>query len=147
MFSLRENPLPAVPGRGLPSQSLRSRRGTTAMARPKLPDDARRTRTIGVRVSSIELCQLTKKAAAAGLDPSGLLRAAGVAGVVPPPPVPAVNIAEYARLGHLSNNVNQLAHQANAGHAVVDAGLLDQVAAEVRRLRLALVAAAPEGES
>jgi hypothetical protein len=111
------------------------------MSRPKLPDSCRRTRTIGVRVSPAELGGLEQKAAEAGLDLSSLLRAAGIACWIPPPPVPAVNLAEYAKLARLAGNVNQLAHQANAGHAVVDGGLLREVADEVRRLRLALVAA------
>jgi hypothetical protein len=117
------------------------------MARPKLPDDERRTKTIGVRVSPVELDVLTQKAAIAGTDPSGLLRAAGIAGEIPPPPVPAVNLAEYGRLGHLAANVNQLAAAANATgqiDPVALASVLGDVGAEIRRLRFALLGQAGE---
>lgn len=108
--------------------------------RPKLAKDELRGATIGVRLSAIERAILRERAAAAGVKPAQLLRLSAFNQGLPPSPAPAVNLAEYARLAGLATNINQLARHANAGAAVtVDPLLLDQILAELSRLRLALV--------
>jgi len=103
---------------------------------------ALRSKTIGVRVSVAELEQLEAKAQAAGLAPASLLRKSALDARLPPPPVPAVNREQYAELARLAGNFNQLARAANEGRPVaVDSDLLAETAAELNRLRLALVGA------
>ena len=61
---------------------------------------------------------------------------------LPSPPVPAINLDQYAELARLAANLNQLARAANEGRPVtVDAALLQRLAGEVGRLRLALIGA------
>ena len=62
--------------------------------------------------------------------------------LLPPPPVPAANREQYVALGRMATNLNQLTRLANAGQlVVVPERLLQRLAAEVRRLRLALLGA------
>lgn len=58
------------------------------------------------------------------------------------PPVPPINREQYAELARLSANLNQLARLANSGEPVTVAdALLQRLAGEVGRLRLALLGA------
>lgn len=108
--------------------------------RPRLAIDVVRLATIGVRVNHTERTELEARAAAAGLKPGELLRQAGLQLRMPASPAPAVNRAEYARLGLLASNLNQIARAANAGLAVsVDQSLLDEIQIEISQLRLALL--------
>lgn len=109
--------------------------------RPKGDPAALRVCTIGVRVSPAEYAALRAKADAMGMAPAQWLREAALSRRLPSPPVPAINRAQYAELARLSANLNQLAHAVNIGQpvAVADA-LLQRLAAEVTRLRLALLA-------
>jgi len=74
------------------------------------------------------------------MTPAQWLREAALARRLPSPPVAAINREQYAELARLAANLNQLAHLANEGKPVTVAdGLLERVAAETRRLRLALL--------
>jgi hypothetical protein len=108
--------------------------------RPKGDPDAVRRATIGVRVSASEYVALKSKAAHMHMTPARWLREAALARRLPSPPVAAINREQYAELARLAANLNQLAHLANEGKPVtVASGLLERVAAETRRLRLALL--------
>jgi hypothetical protein len=99
-----------------------------------------RSQTIGVRVSVAEFEALQAKAAVLGLTPAHYLREAALKRRLPDPPVPSVNREEYAELARLAANLNQLTRLANEGQAVTVAdGLLQRLAGEVGRLRLALI--------
>ena len=110
--------------------------------RPKGDPAAVRTSTIGVRVSADEYAALRAKAEQMGMTPAQWLREAALSRRLPSPPVPAANRQQYAELARLSANLNQLAHGANIGQNVaVNDALLQRLAGEVSRLRLALIGA------
>lgn len=110
--------------------------------RPKGDPSAVRASTIGVRVSAEEYAALRAKAEQMGMTPAHWLRDAALSRRLPSPPVPAINLDQYAELARLAANLNQLARAANEGRPVtVDAALLQRLAAEVGRLRLALIGA------
>ncbi len=108
--------------------------------RPKGDPAAVRVSTIGVRVSAKEYEALKAKAEQMGMTPAQWLREAALTRRLPSPPVPEINREKYGELARLSANLNQLAHAANSGQAVaVSDALLWKLAAEVARLRLALI--------
>ena len=77
-----------------------------------------------------------------GMTPAQWLREAALSRRLPSPPVPPINREQYAELARLSGNLNQLAHAANIGQNVaVNDALLQRLAGEVSRLRLALIGA------
>lgn len=108
--------------------------------RPKLAPESVRNKTIGVRVNPAELEALEEKAKIMGVLPAHYLRIVGLAKRLPPPPVPAVNREEYARLGRLSGNLNQLAQAVNRGEVTeLNQPLLFELKQEVSLLRLSLI--------
>jgi hypothetical protein len=108
--------------------------------RPKGDPDSVKNITIGVRVSPSELETLKAKAEQMGMYPAQWLREAALTRRLPTPPVPAVNIEQYAELARLAANLNQLAKHANTGRVVVvSPELLESTTAEVQRLRQALL--------
>lgn len=108
--------------------------------RPKGDPDSVKTSTIGVRVSPSEFETLRTKAVQMGMTPAQFLRNAALTRRLPAPPVPAINIEQYAELARLAANLNQLARHANVGRMVnVNTELLESATAEVQRLRLALL--------
>ena len=108
--------------------------------RPKGDPSAVRVSTIGVRVSADEYAALKAKAEQMSMTPAHWLREAALSRRLPSPPVPEANRAEYAYLARLSGNLNQLAKLANSGQPVTVAdGLLERMADEAKRLRLALI--------
>ena len=110
--------------------------------RPKNAPGTVRDVTIGVRVAPAELAALTAKAEQMGMTPAHWLREAALSRRLPSPPVPPINREQYAELARLSGNLNQLAKLANSGQSVTVAdALLQRLAGEVGRLRLALLGA------
>ena len=110
--------------------------------RPKGDPAAVRVSTIGVRVSAGEYADLRAKAEQMGMTPAQWLREAALSRRLHSPPVPPINREQYAELARLSGNLNQLAHAANIGQNVaVNDALLQRLAGEVSRLRLALIGA------
>lgn len=108
--------------------------------RPKLAPESVRSKTIGVRVNPSEMAELEDKAKAMGVLPAHYLRIVGLAKRLPPPPVPAVNREEYAKLGRLAANLNQLTRQMNSHDSVdFDRVLMGEIKAELNALRLALI--------
>lgn len=113
--------------------------------RPKNEPGTVRDVSIGVRVSPTELATLKVKAAEMGMAPAQWLREAALSRRLPSPPVPSINREQYVELARLSANLNQLARAANESRAVVvDDALLQRVADEVGRLRLALIGSGGE---
>jgi len=108
--------------------------------RPKGDPDSVKNLTIGVRVSPAEFETLEDKAKKMGMFPAQWLREAALTRRLPSPPVPAVNVEQYAELARLAANLNQLAKHANAGRMVtVNDDLLRSMTAEVQRLRQSLL--------
>lgn len=101
-----------------------------------------RTATIGVRVSVAEYDLLRAKAGAMAMTPAQWLREAALTRRLPAPPVAAINREQYAELGRLAANLNQLTRLANEGQRVTIANdLLGRLRYEVSRLRLGLLGA------
>jgi hypothetical protein len=112
----------------------------SAGGRPRGDPAAVRTTTIGVRVSASEYAALREKAAHMHLTPAQWLREAALTRRLPSPPVAAINREQYVELARLAANLNQLTRLANEGQRVVVAdGLLERLASETKRLRLALL--------
>jgi Zn-dependent protease with chaperone function len=112
----------------------------SAGGRPRGDPAAVRTATIGVRVSANEYAALREKAAHMHMAPAQWLREAALARRLPSPPVAAINREQYVELARLAANLNQLARLANEGQrVVVSDGLLERLASETKRLRLALL--------
>ena len=110
--------------------------------RPKGDPSAVRASTIGVRVSAEEYAALRAKAEEMGMAPAQWLRSAALSRRLPSPPVPPINREQYAELARLAANLNQLTRLANEGRPVTVAdALLQRLAGEVGRLRLALIGA------
>jgi hypothetical protein len=95
-----------------------------------------------VRVSAEEYAALRAKAEQMGMTPAQWLREAALSRRLPSPPVPPINREQYAELARLAANLNQLTRLANEGRPVTVAdALLQRLAGEVGRLRLALIGA------
>jgi hypothetical protein len=129
---------PETKPEGTPATTPKRGRG----GRPKNAPGTVRDVTIGVRVTPAELAALTAKSEQMGMTTAHWLREAALSRRLPSPPVPPINREQYAELARLSGNLNQLAKLANIGHTVtVDNALLQSLAGEVGRLRLALLGA------
>ena len=107
-----------------------------------------RTATIGVRVSAAEYELLRAKAGVMAMTPAQWLREAALTRRLPAPPVAAINREQYAELGRLAANLNQLTRLANVGQRVtVATELLGRLSSEVSRLRLGLLGAGLDGDT
>ena len=107
-----------------------------------------RTATIGVRVSAAEYDLLRAKAEVMAMTPAQWLREAALTRRLPAPPVAAINREQYAELGRLAANLNQLTRLANEGQRVTIATeLLGRLSSEVGRLRLGLLGAGLDGDT
>jgi hypothetical protein len=81
------------------------------------------------------------------MTPAQWLRAAALSRRLPSAPVAAANREQYAELARLAANLNQLTRLANEGGRVTVAdGLLTRMAAEAKRLRLALLGISEGGD-
>lgn len=108
--------------------------------RPKSEPGTGRLTTVSTRVSDSELAVLRAKAVQMGMKPADWLRQAALSRRLPSPPAPAINRIQYAELGRLASNLNQLTKAANQGtNVIVSDDLLSKVLAEVGTLRLALL--------
>lgn len=108
--------------------------------RPKGDPAALRSTVIGVRVSAGEHATVCERANAMHMKPAEWMRTAALSRRLPPPPVAAINRAQYVELARLAANLNQLTRLANEGQRVIIAnGLLAQLLSETQRLRLSLL--------
>ena len=87
------------------------------MARPRLGDEERRTRTVGVRVTEAEAAELQERAQAARLSMGAYLRrrALGQRGRIAAEL--RLGAAELRELNRIGVNLNQMARALNSGAA------------------------------
>jgi hypothetical protein len=108
--------------------------------RPKGDPTTVKNLIIGVRVSLAEFETLREKSAKMGMTPAQFLRETALTRRLPAPPVPAINVEQYAELARLAANFNQLSRHANNGRVIhMDNELLKTALVEVQRLRQALL--------
>lgn len=125
----------AMTGEAPPSAPGRSRSGS----------QKRRQRSISVGFEPLELDAVDERAEAAGLSRAAYIRTAvlGHPGLraVPRPPVEKKLLGQaVGQLGRVGNNLNQLAHHANAGR-MLDAGSVAPLLDEVRAVLAAVMKA------
>lgn len=84
-----------------------------AVQRPKL------SVTVSAKFSADDAAALENKALMAGVTRSALLRQAAIAGTITPPPlIPSINQVQWANLGRIGGNVNQIAARLNQGETL-----------------------------
>ena len=106
------------------------------MARPRLGEEARRTRTVGVRVTAAEAEELQERAQAARLSMGAYLRRRGLGQRVRMAAERRLGGAELRELNRIGVNLNQMARAMNSG-AGTPAGTreaVEQVSELVARL-------------
>ena len=87
------------------------------MARPRLGEEHRRTRTVGVRVTEAEAAELRERAQAARLSVGAYLRRRGLGQRVQMGAERRLGAAELRELNRIGVNLNQMARAMNAGAA------------------------------
>ena len=85
------------------------------MARPRLGDEERRRRTVGVRVTEAEAAELRERAQAARLSMGAYLRRRGLGQRVRMAAERRLGAAELRELNRIGVNLNQMARAMNAG--------------------------------
>ena len=85
------------------------------MARPRLRETERRTRTIGVRVTEVEAEELRERAHAARLSVGAYLRRRGLGQRVRIVADRRLGAAELRELNRIGVNLNQMARVINSG--------------------------------
>jgi len=102
-----------------------------------LPKERLRGR-LDIYVSASERAEIAARAAQAGMGLSVYVRHASLGLKVRAIPSPK-NLEFWARLAPLGNNVNTIAHAINGGRVTgVDSAVIDQLAEQIRLLRLDL---------
>lgn len=108
------------------------------MAHPFLPSASLRSR-FDLYLNPTELSQIKAQAATVHLSTSAFIRNAALSRRIEPPPS-LINLEAWRSLAKVGNNLNQLAYAVAAGRAHgVDAAVIQDLAEQVRQLRLALV--------
>ena len=87
------------------------------MARPRLGDEERRGRTVGVRVTEAEAEELRERAQAARLSMGAYLRRRGLGQRVRIVAERRLGAAELRELNRIGVNLNQMARAMNSGAA------------------------------
>ena len=85
------------------------------MARPRLGDEERRTRTIGVRVTEAEAAELAERAHAARLSMGAYMRHRALGQPVRIAPERRLGAADLRELNRIGVNLNQMARVLNSG--------------------------------
>ena len=85
------------------------------MARPRLGDEERRTRTVGVRVTESEAEELRERAQAARLSVGAYLRRRGLGQRVRVASERRLGAEELRELNRIGVNLNQMARAMNSG--------------------------------
>jgi hypothetical protein len=134
-------------GRYEPGRSGRGR------GRPALSDAERRTHEIKVRLNDAERGELERRAHGAGYPELGAyLRRTVLAQRPPRAGTPAVNVRAWQELARTAGNLNQLTAHLNGGGRLDATGTarladaLEDMAAEVRALRAALIRGGAEDD-
>ena len=87
------------------------------MARPRLGEEERRTRTVGVRVTEAEAAELRERAQAARLSMGAYLRRRALGQRVRSAVERRLGAAELRELNRIGVNLNQMARAMNSGAA------------------------------
>ena len=87
------------------------------MARPRLGEEERRTRTVGVRVTEAEAAELRERAQAARLSMGAYLRRRALGQRVRMAAERRLGAAELRELNRIGVNLNQMARAMNSGAA------------------------------
>ena len=85
------------------------------MARPRLGEEERRRRTVGVRVTEAEAAELQERAQAARLSMGAYLRRRGLGQRVRMAAERRLGAAELRELNRIGVNLNQMARAMNSG--------------------------------
>ena len=96
------------------------------MARPRLDDEERRARTVGVRVTEAEAAELRERAQAARLSMGAYLRRRALGQRVRMAAELRLGAAELRELNRIGVNLNQMARAMNSG-AAAPAGIAEAV--------------------
>ena len=96
------------------------------MARPRKPETERRSRTIGVRVTTAEAAEIAERAGAAHMTKGGYMRRRGLGQPVREAAVHRLGARERVELHRIGVNLNQIARALNSG-ASAPAGTLEAV--------------------
>ena len=97
--------------------------GTASISRPRLDEQERRARTIGVRVTAAEAAELRERAQAARLSMGAYLRRRALGQRVRLAAELRLGAAELRELNRIGVNLNQMARALNSG-AVSSPGLV-----------------------
>ena len=87
------------------------------MARPRLGEEHRRTRTIGVRVTEAKAAELRERSLAARLSVGAYMRRRGLGQRVRMAAERRLGAAELRELNRIGVNLNQMARTMNSGAA------------------------------
>lgn len=115
--------------------------------RPKLPQGAVRSRTIGVRVNDLEMEKLIARAKTMGMSPAQWLRHAALDRKLPSPPAPEVNRDMYVEFSRIGVSLNQLARAANKGLPVTLQKEPEILLNLLRQVQLAILGVSDDSES
>ena len=96
------------------------------MARPRKPEAERRSRTIGVRITTAEAAEIAKRAAEARMTKGGYMRRRALGQPVRVAAVHRLGARERVELHRIGVNLNQIARALNSG-ASAPAGTLEAV--------------------
>ena len=96
------------------------------MARPRKPEAERRTRTIGVRVTTAEAAEIAERAGAARMTRGGYMRRRALGQPVREAAVHRLGTRERVELHRIGVNLNQIARALNSGASAPD-GTLEAV--------------------
>ncbi len=96
------------------------------MARPRKPEAERRTRTIGVRVTTTEAAEIAQRAGAARMTKGGYMRRRALGQPVREAAVHRLGTRERVELHRIGVNLNQIARALNSGVSAPD-GTLEAV--------------------
>lgn len=95
-----------------------------------LAEDERRGHTVSVRLNVEELAQVDERRAKINMQRGEYLRTAALYAL--PPVIPELNKMAWVELSRIGGNLNQIAHQINAGDSLPIAEI-QQALGELRR--------------
>lgn len=128
-------------------KQLNSIRKKGVGGRPKLSQEAVRSRTIGVRVNELEMDKLIARANTMGMSPAQWLRHAALDRKLPSLPAPEVNRDLYVEFSRVGVSLNQLARAANKGLPVTLQKEPEILLNLLRQVQLAILGVSDDSES
>lgn len=128
-------------------KQLNSIRKKGVGGRPKLSQEAVRSRTIGVRVNELEMDKLIARAKTMGMSPAQWLCHAALDRKRPSPPAPEVNRNMYVEFSRIGVRLNQLARAANKGLPVTLQKEPEISLNLLRQVQLAILGVSDDSES